>query len=497
MRKEAGLENKKKINISVLVSKIVVFALVLGLVYISFEPEMKTASFNLKQTAFLYEGNQLVGVNVGAQADELTNAYNQQRNEILGANQDAASLNTSVIQAPSLIAFTVSEQEQSDVIKYAEDKTKILENGYTLSIDGKYNYYINNREDLDWVIDQILLAYLPDESYYEYFKNTGNFRPYESGDKRYTSIDVLNDIKISEGYKSGSKTVETREDLLFELFHEDQLRQYNVISDQNNIKVIKEQNKLEDFEFKLNNPNLGENTVTYNGQQIIVNKADPIIDVATTYETTKTEELDYEIVTETNEDMQKGEFTISSEGEAGEKVITYEHILVDGKVVSTTKVKEEVTKKPVHKVISVGPGTVISTISDQVGDLTPSTEKSNGFIWPSSSRTVSCEYGCYSNHQGIDIVSYPGGPIYAAKEGIVKTAGWSSGGYGYYVVIDHGGGVETIYGHQSKQPPVVAGQYVEQGQVIGFEGTTGRSTGVHLHFEIKINGTKVNPRGYI
>ncbi len=103
----------------------------------------------------------------------------------------------------------------------------------------------------------------------------------------------------------------------------------------------------------------------------------------------------------------------------------------------------------------------------------------------------------YSGHTGIDIQSYYGGPEYAAASGTVVTSGWSNIGYGYHVVIDHGGGVKTLYAHQSQQPPVSVGQYVEQGQVIGFEGATGNVTGEHLHFEVQINGTAVNPRPYI
>ena len=97
-------------------------------------------------------------------------------------------------------------------------------------------------------------------------------------------------------------------------------------------------------------------------------------------------------------------------------------------------------------------------------------------------------------HGGIDIGG--GGPIRAAKGGVVKYAGYHYS-YGYYVRIDHGGGIESLYAHMTPSLQVSAGQSVSGGQTIGTMGTTGSSTGVHLHFEIFQNGTKVNPEGFI
>ena len=86
-------------------------------------------------------------------------------------------------------------------------------------------------------------------------------------------------------------------------------------------------------------------------------------------------------------------------------------------------------------------------------------------------------------------------PIAAAAAGVVIYAGWL-GGYGNLVVLDHGGGIATAYGHQSSLA-VGGGQQVAQGQTIGYVGNTGNSTGPHLHFETRVNGTAVNPRQYL
>ena len=98
-------------------------------------------------------------------------------------------------------------------------------------------------------------------------------------------------------------------------------------------------------------------------------------------------------------------------------------------------------------------------------------------------------------HNGVDLAVAQGTPVYATKSGTVTTATFSSG-YGYYVTINHGDGFSSLYGHMTRYV-VSAGQTVTQGQVIGYVGTTGLSTGNHLHFTIFYNGSTVNPMGYI
>ena len=124
-------------------------------------------------------------------------------------------------------------------------------------------------------------------------------------------------------------------------------------------------------------------------------------------------------------------------------------------------------------------------------------------IWPTPSCTVTNSaygyrvhpiYGTVKFHAGEDIPAGYGAEILAAASGTVVTAGWVSG-YGNYTVIDHGGGLMTAYGHQSSFA-VSVGDVVAQGQVIGYVGSTGNSTGPHLHFEVYVNGATVDPKSY-
>ena len=106
-------------------------------------------------------------------------------------------------------------------------------------------------------------------------------------------------------------------------------------------------------------------------------------------------------------------------------------------------------------------------------------------------------YGQYPHfHTGIDMVAPFGTVVHAADDGVVALVGSSSTGYGNYVVIAHSGGLDTLYGHLSTAV-VKVGDLVTQGQPVGLEGSTGNSTGAHLHFELRINQRPVDPAPYL
>jgi murein DD-endopeptidase MepM/ murein hydrolase activator NlpD len=148
--------------------------------------------------------------------------------------------------------------------------------------------------------------------------------------------------------------------------------------------------------------------------------------------------------------------------------------------------------------------------ANSVGQIPTSTGHSTQyrFIWPEPQAAISQPfgpstywfeppYGSYPHfHTGIDLVEPFGSPVYAADDGVVALVGSSSSGYGNYVIIAHAGGLDTLYGHLSTAL-VKAGQAVTQGTAVGLEGSTGNSTGAHLHFELRIGQTPVNPAPYL
>jgi murein DD-endopeptidase MepM/ murein hydrolase activator NlpD len=148
--------------------------------------------------------------------------------------------------------------------------------------------------------------------------------------------------------------------------------------------------------------------------------------------------------------------------------------------------------------------------SNNVGQISASAGHSTQyrFIWPEPQAQISQRfgpsnfwfepaYGSYPHfHTGIDMVEPFGSPVYAADDGVVALVGSSGSGYGNYVVIAHSGGLDTLYGHLSTSL-VKVGQSVTQSQPIGLEGSSGNSTGAHLHFELRINQRPVDPSPYL
>lgn len=150
--------------------------------------------------------------------------------------------------------------------------------------------------------------------------------------------------------------------------------------------------------------------------------------------------------------------------------------------------------------------TYVPTTRPSGTDTTPSTQapSSSGWIKPLKSYTITSPFGMrihpiskkWKMHEGVDLSAPQGTPIYAAKSGKVTTTSFQAGGAGYYVSINHGDGFSSIYMHMTHYI-VKPGDYVNAGQVIGYVGSTGGSTGPHLHFGISYNGAYVNPMNYI
>ena len=171
--------------------------------------------------------------------------------------------------------------------------------------------------------------------------------------------------------------------------------------------------------------------------------------------------------------------------------------------VHSTEMKEFTEKDKVVTALYVKPVVVASAYATYSGTKIASTETPSsavlgiGLIRPVSG-IITSRYGqrASGNHTGLDIATSTGTTIVAAAGGTVTFSGWDGHGLGYCVRISHGNGVETVYGHCSKLY-VTAGQTVAQGEAIAAVGSTGNSTGPHLHLEIKVNGARQNPQMYL
>lgn len=228
-----------------------------------------------------------------------------------------------------------------------------------------------------------------------------------------------------------------------------------------------------------------ENSTIRVGDELIVTVPEPELSVERQEEVYYEEDYEAEIQYVYNDEWYTTDSEILQQPSAGHHNVAALVSYHNNKVVNTEILKEEVTFEAVPKIIEIGtkvPPTYIKPISG--GRL------SSGF-----GRRSAPTRGASTYHKGIDWATPVGTAVVASSGGTVARAGWGSG-YGYVVYLNHADGRQTRYGHLSKVL-VKVGQTVEQGEKIALSGNTGRSTGAHLHFEILINGTAVNPFDYL
>lgn len=216
----------------------------------------------------------------------------------------------------------------------------------------------------------------------------------------------------------------------------------------------------------------------------------PYLQVLTTREIEYTEAIDYEIIKTKDPDMYKGDSEVDVPGVEGEKKVRAMATYRGDVLVSTEVVDEVVISEPVTKYMRVGTRETTTPVSTGSGG-------SGDYFWPTDGGYISAYQGDGRGHKGIDIAAPYGTPIYAAESGtVIETGDGWNGGYGNCVRVQHDDGNVTVYAHQSSIA-VSYGDYVVKGQLLGYVGSTGDSTGNHLHFEVRSYGTYANPLDYV
>jgi murein DD-endopeptidase MepM/ murein hydrolase activator NlpD len=230
-----------------------------------------------------------------------------------------------------------------------------------------------------------------------------------------------------------------------------------------------------------NNPGLTEDTLLQLGQQINVTAIRPAVTVQVVEEVSQEENIPYTSEVRNNDQLPKGETKVVQVGREGSKIVRYQVTKENGQVVARKVLSQKIVMEPVAKIVERGTKVIPSRGTGR-------------FSWPARGY-ISSGFGMRWGrlHKGIDIAG--SGPIRAADNGRVISAGWD-GDYGKAIVIDHGNGIQTLYGHL-RSINVSVGDVVSKGKIIGVMGSTGDSTGVHLHFEVHKNGRVQNPLRFL
>lgn len=252
--------------------------------------------------------------------------------------------------------------------------------------------------------------------------------------------------------------------------------------------IIAEKNGIPYSQLKLLNPDIEKSLLV--GQEVLVKKSVPVLEVKVVRKETVEEEVNFKIEQIQDTSKYQGYVKVTQKGQKGTSLVTSEVTYIDGLEVDRTVLDTRTVKEPINEKVVVGGKKPLAQLPAS-GHST-----SSNIIWPVAGGYVSCGFYGYWGHTGMDIAANTGTAVYAAASGTVTKAVYNSTGYGYHIIISHGGGIETLYGHNSKLY-VKAGDWVEQGQLIAAVGRTGRASGPHCHFEVRVNGKYMNPANYI
>lgn len=381
--------------------------------------------------------------------------------------------------------YKIKAVKLSQINDAAEVCDKLIENSETkitnacgIYVDNAFICAVKNETDALSVLDSILAEHETDEA--------------------NAVVSFVEDIEYVQGlYPDNESTVKDASYLTEKLNSKKSEAVYYTVEAGDTVSGIADKFDMRSSEIFNLNPTLKESI--YIGQKILISSEVNFIQVQVTKTETRQAEVAYDTIKVNTSSLYKGDSRIVTKGVNGLEEVTELVTYIDGVRVSSKEVSRTTIREAVDEKIQVG------TKSHSYSSSGGGSYTGGRLGWPTiGAYSVSSRYG-YRNfgdgwHGGIDFVR-PGGsrgcPVVASESGTVTFAGWYGSG-GYTVIINHGGGLSTMYCHmQAGSLTVRSGQYVSRGQTIGKIGDTGYVTGPHLHFEVKVNGNNVNPAPYL
>ena len=356
----------------------------------------------------------------------------------------------------------VDERQLSDAILQASEEDIVTATGFY--VDGKFYGAVENVEPVQNAINSMLA-------------------PYEDGNENKT-VGFVQDVSLAEGIFF-TDTIVDESDLTEKITGLVEGEVWYTVVSGDSPSLVASKNGLRLRELYNLNPEL-EGGGLWIGDQLLVSQAVPFLQVKEVVREVRDVETAYTTEQRANNSMNLGTTKTVQKGEKGLNKVTVDVTYIDGIANSETVIETVVIKEPVKEIIEVGRYLPSVGVFTNIG--------SGAFGWPTGGgvRVSRGFAGQYPAHNGVDIAGPYGTPIYASDAGIVTTAKYTNRGYGVYLIVDHGNGYQTVYGHCSSLL-VGYGEQVQKGQLIARMGSTGNSTGNHLHFEIKSGNHRYDP----
>lgn len=401
--------------------------------------------------------------------------------KIAGASEQFGDLALAVTEDLSVIPERVFSMKTNDqvVMEKLETDLAVETEAIGFQIGEEVVLYVKDQADYDAVLRGFQLQYVAEEELVAYEATGEAFPELQEGETRIAQLLFSEEPAATKG-KVDPSTVLTVAEAIEVLNNGNLVESQYAIESGDVLETIAKKHGMTKAQLMEINAGVTEETVLQIGEELTVTIAQPYVALEAHYETKTRTNIEFENVTEEDETIDKGETTITQEGQYGEKLLTEYIRKSNGNIIETTVMEEQVLSEPVNEITVVG---TKETPSKGTGTLQ----------WPTVGGYVSSPMGSRwgRQHRGIDIARPTDLSILAADNGVVVATG-VDGSYGNKVVIDHQNGYRTLYAHL-EVIDVQPGQVVAAGSKIGVMGTTGRSTGIHLHFEVTQDGTLLNP----
>lgn len=376
--------------------------------------------------------------------------------------------------------------DNEEVVKYLKEDLTIVAQAEAIKIDDQVVGYFKNKEEAEKVLKAYQLKYVTEE---ELAHTEDNDEDSQKKAKDLSVGDVeMRDVTFSKDVSL--QTEKTEPDNILNIDQGIELLEKGTreekkhkVSEGEVLGEIARHYDLSPKKLLSLNPELTEESVLQIDQEITVTAYESFIDVLTIEEEKAEEKIEYNVETVESKDLYEGEEKIEQKGKNGTREVHYRIEKKNGEVVDKETLSDDVTSEAVDQVIIKGTKVIPSRGTEDLS-------------WPADGGYISSQQGSRwgSFHKGIDIAGPNSRTISAADHGVVESAGYN-GGYGNKIVINHNNGMKTIYAHLNSFD-VKVGQVVEKGTKIGVMGSTGNSTGVHLHFEVYQNNELQNPTKY-
>ncbi|WP_239432921.1 M23 family metallopeptidase [Sporosarcina sp. ACRSL] len=377
--------------------------------------------------------------------------------------------------------FSVGTDDER-VLGKLQDLLTVEAEAIGVQIDEETALYVKDMAEYEEVIQELVLQTVTEKELTEFEarqQSTEALPPLKENETRLTNIQFSADIQATEGQTPPEEIRSVEEALT--LLNKGTLEEKKyAVQEGDVLGKIASAHNMSTAQLLEINPGMTENTVLQIGQELNVTTLEPYVEVEAHYESKEITPIQFKKLTEKDESVFKGEKRVKQKGTNGKKSVTHLVRKKNGKVIGQSVAEEHVLSEPVHEVTVVGTKVI------------PSRGTGN-FAWPADGGYVSSQMGKRWGrvHQGIDIARPSTRAIFAADNGVVTNVGYH-GTYGNRIIITHNNGYKTLYAHLSSTN-VKVGQTVPKGSKIGVMGSTGRSTGTHLHFEVFKNGSNINP----